>query len=142
MPELGDFKTIAYLIGRICYNSETYENVMGELLKEFHKNPEVMVNLIKKQLIYNMIKKAWDANDSPEFNRLVDKFIDSHEYMLYDIIGMGTLNVKLSDSLEDLDDKAQNLGSDKYVNMSNQLKLIYDIRKRTKINEMFDCDNA
>ena len=135
MPELGDNKTIAYVIGRIFMNSETYEFVMGELLKKFHKNPEVMVELIKKQLIYNMIKKAWDAEDSVEFTRLVIKFIDSHEYIIYSIIGTGTLGVKLSTSLEAVDNDAQNLGSDRYVNISNHLKLIYDIRKEMKIND-------
>jgi hypothetical protein len=94
-----------------------------------------MIEMTKKMLIYGMLKKAWDANNSPEFSRLIDKFIDSHEYILYSIIGTGTLGVKLSTSLDSVDDAAQNLGSDTYVSISNHLKLIYDIRKKMKIDD-------
>jgi hypothetical protein len=82
-----------------------------------------------------MLKKAFDADDNAEFCRLIDKFTETHEHILYSIIGTGTLGVKLSESLEHCDSEAQNLGSDWYVTISNHMKLIYDIRKEMKIED-------
>ena len=135
MPKLANDKTIATGLGWVFMNPDHFEITMAELFQKFREEPIVMIEMTKKMLIYTMIKKAWDANDSDEFTRLVNKFIDSHEYILYSIIGTGTLGVKLSTSLDSVDDAAQNLGSDTYVSISNHLKLIYDIRKKMKIDD-------
>ena len=82
-------------------------------------------------VVYNLLKKLWDANEEDDLRNFLKMFLLTHRSQLIKIVVIGTLSINFDATLENVE--AQGYSEGKYLAYCDQLKFIHDMHEICKV---------
>ena len=82
----------------------------------------------KAVILYNLLKKFWDADDVLSYKKLFCNSIKKHLPQIKIICILGTMRVDLSATMEKLEERTD-MCEGSYLLCTNHLKALYDLRQ-------------
>jgi hypothetical protein len=108
-----------------------------ERMKKQGTKYDAAMNTIKRGMVmYNLLKSLHDKGDAEELVKFIRIFLKTMRVELIFILTTGTLWIGLADSMENCENETDKEGD--YLEMSDTLKFIYDLRKTVGISNPTD----